>query len=153
MKCENCGLENREGALVCERCGMALVATVTTKELQPPQEAVDMDVTSRTIRLHIKGVTEPVIVNPEGKPVVLGRQGGADSGSAFVDLDRYGALDLGVSRRHATLRWELDQLMLIDLGSINYTFLNGRRLRANRPYELRDGDNISLGKLSMSIFF
>ncbi len=152
-ECKNCGFENTAGALVCERCGVALVGSVSTRDLRVPPEVQEVVPADKTIRLHVKGSKEPIVVNPDDKPVVLGRQGGADSASTFVDLERFGALDLGVSRRHAVLQWTDDQLVLTDLGSVNYTYLNGRRLRANRNYEVRDGDHISLGKLSMNIFF
>lgn len=52
--------------------------------------------------------------------------------------------DAKVSRRHAVLRREADgAYVLTDLGSMNGTYLNGRRVLV--PERLRDGDRIQVG--------
>lgn len=51
--------------------------------------------------------------------------------------------DLNVSRRHAELRQEGATYWIVDLGSMNGTLLNGRRVERER---LRDGDRITLGE-------
>ena len=51
--------------------------------------------------------------------------------------------DLNVSRRHAELRQEGTTYWIVDLGSMNGTLLNGRRVERER---LRDGDRITLGE-------
>ena len=49
-----------------------------------------------------------------------------------------------VSRRHATLRTTSSgRLHVIDHGSSNGTFKNDRRIEANIPVELGDGDTVS----------
>jgi adenylate cyclase len=53
--------------------------------------------------------------------------------------------DEKVSRRHAIIHpQEQNQLWLVDLGSSNGTYLNGRRV--TRPLQLRDGDQIEIGQ-------
>ena len=52
-----------------------------------------------------------------------------------------------VSRRHARISLRAGKAVLEDLGSRNGTFLRGRRLQ--RPAEIRDGDVIGLGPVSM----
>jgi hypothetical protein len=51
--------------------------------------------------------------------------------------------DLNVSRRHAELRQEGSAYWIVDLGSMNGTVVNGRRVERE---ELRDGDRITLGE-------
>ncbi len=51
--------------------------------------------------------------------------------------------DLNVSRRHAELRQEGATYWIVDLGSMNGTLVNGRRVERER---LRDGDRITLGE-------
>ena len=51
--------------------------------------------------------------------------------------------DLNVSRRHAELRQEGATYWIVDLGSMNGTLLNGRRVERER---LRNGDRITLGE-------
>lgn len=53
-------------------------------------------------------------------------------------------VDDRVSRRHATIHTQgSHELWLIDLGSRNGTYLNGRRV--SQPTRLRDGDQIQIG--------
>jgi hypothetical protein len=55
-------------------------------------------------------------------------------------------VDPGVSRHHAELRVEDDQVVLVDLGSTNGTFVNGQ---PTRRVVLADGMNITLGRTTM----
>jgi pSer/pThr/pTyr-binding forkhead associated (FHA) protein len=50
--------------------------------------------------------------------------------------------DLNASRRHAEVRREDDAHWIVDLGSMNGTLLNGRRVEKER---LEEGDKITLG--------
>jgi hypothetical protein len=55
-------------------------------------------------------------------------------------------VDPGVSRHHAELRVENDQVVLVDLGSTNGTFVNGQPVRR---VVLSDGTHISLGRTTL----
>jgi pSer/pThr/pTyr-binding forkhead associated (FHA) protein len=55
-------------------------------------------------------------------------------------------VDPGVSRHHAELRVENDQVVLVDLGSTNGTFVNGQPVRR---VALSDGTHISLGRTTL----
>jgi hypothetical protein len=55
-------------------------------------------------------------------------------------------VDPGVSRHHAELRVEDDQVVLVDLGSTNGTFVNGQPARR---VVLTDGTNVTLGRTTM----
>ncbi len=55
-------------------------------------------------------------------------------------------VDPGVSRHHAELRVEHDQVVLVDLGSTNGTFVNGQPVRR---VALSDGTHISLGRTQL----
>ena len=55
-------------------------------------------------------------------------------------------VDPGVSRHHAELRVEHDQVVLVDLGSTNGTFVNGQPVRR---VALSDGTHISLGRTTL----
>jgi pSer/pThr/pTyr-binding forkhead associated (FHA) protein len=82
---------------------------------------------------------------------VLGR---SDAGSPYVpdvDLADYGALESGVSRRHAALVRFRNLVQIVDLGSVNGTFLNGERLQPDQPYSLQAGDVVQLGTLNLSL--
>ena len=69
------------------------------------------------------------------RPVSLGR-----SSSSDIPLS-----DTECSRRHALLNPQAGgEVWVVDLGSTNGTYLNGRRL--SRPTRLADGDRLALGK-------
>lgn len=82
---------------------------------------------------------------------VIGR---SDSRSSFIpdiDLADFKALEKGVSRRHAALVRYQEKLHLIDLASINGTFLNSKRLKPDIPYMLTSGDQLGFGDLLLSL--
>jgi pSer/pThr/pTyr-binding forkhead associated (FHA) protein len=64
-----------------------------------------------------------------GQEVTLGR---TDASSLVVS-------DSGLSRRNTTIFRDGDLVLIVDEGSLNGTFLNGRKL-SGPPEELRDGD-------------
>jgi len=67
-----------------------------------------------------------------------------------VDLTQYGAYDFGVSRLHATIT--VGELITItDMGSINGTHLNGRKIQPNSSHTLVHGDVLTLGKIKIQI--
>ena len=82
---------------------------------------------------------------------VVGR---SDSRSSFVpdiDLADFKALEKGVSRRHAALVRYQEKLHLVDLASINGTFINSKRLKPDIPYMLSSGDQVGFGDLLLSL--
>lgn len=74
----------------------------------------------------------------------------------FVDLDRP-VINIGrdvdndvlidqdaVSRRHACILWAGSKWVLVDMGSTNHSYLNGKQLIPRSFYLLRNGDTIEL---------
>ena len=57
--------------------------------------------------------------------------------------------DATVSRRHASLRWRDGVWMLLDLGSTNGTWVNGRRVTSQTP--VRRGDLVQLGEVQVRL--
>ena len=82
---------------------------------------------------------------------IIGRSDSKSSYVPDIDLAAFQALEKGVSRRHAALVRFKGHLHLLDLGSVNGTFLNGERLASEVPYALSSGDKILLGSLSLLI--
>jgi predicted component of type VI protein secretion system len=83
---------------------------------------------------------------------VLGRSDAKSSYMVDVDLSGLGALDRGVSRRHAALVYYEYKIHLVDLSSVNGSLINGQRLMSETPYILNDGDQVTLGQLVLTIF-
>ncbi len=103
------------------------------------------------IVLTVEGATQPIIL--EGRrEYFLGREA-QEQQNPDVNLGLYGGREKGVSRRHASLRVDRRQLLLMDLGSSNGTQLNGSPLVAHEPVRLENGDEIRLGKLAFKVHF
>ena len=68
-----------------------------------------------------------------------------------IDLTPYQAYASGVSRLHAVVKRESDRTVVMDLGSSNGTYLNGRRLNPHMEEQLKHGDVVALGKLKIQV--
>jgi CheY-like chemotaxis protein len=91
----------------------------------------------------------PLFINNE---LLIGRLDTDYPGtSAVLDLSAFRGAELGVSRKHALIRWQGSNLVLIDQNSDNGTILNDIRLQADIPYRLNDGDTIFFGHLKVQV--
>jgi pSer/pThr/pTyr-binding forkhead associated (FHA) protein len=169
ITCPVCHQTEYEGELFCSRCGARLGLAEdmpvtrgfpTTQPIEtPPSSAVARSAPTHTARPPAPG---QIALSPEGADssiilagkfeYTLGRESQSQS-PPDVDLNPYGAREKGVSRRHATLRVDGKQLLLMDLGSANGTKLNGEPLSAHEPVRLLDGDEIRLCNLSVHVYF
>ena len=82
---------------------------------------------------------------------ILGRSDLASSYLPDIDLSTFDAKQRGISRRHAVLVNYNDTVYVMDLGSMNGTFINGTRLISHEPHALRIGDRLGLADLNMII--
>jgi hypothetical protein len=87
--------------------------------------------------------------------IILGRTDPVEGFYPDLDLTPYGAQTGGVSRRHAAIIQDSDNktLYIEDLGSTNGTRINGFALEARRRYRLRDGDELDLGRVHITLRF
>jgi hypothetical protein len=103
-------------------------------------------------RIELEGIgpgVEPLGLDILGD-AVLGR-GRVGNQPVDLDLDPYGGLEQGVSRRHALLRPTANHLYIIDLGSTNGTMHNGLPLGPGITRSLKHNDSVTLGRLSFNI--
>lgn len=96
------------------------------------------------------GDEHPVDVS---KDVTVGRVPSSDDPPVTIDLEPFDGHDLGVSRQHAMLKRINDNLILVDLGSSNGTFVNGHRAEPGDRYYIMDGDTISFGRITLEVRF
>src|SRR5262245_17222406 len=73
---------------------------------------------------------------------IIGRSDVSSSYRPDIDLVGCNALEKGVSRRHAALVRYQGLIHILDLNSVNGTFLNGERLQPDVPYALNPGDDL-----------
>jgi pSer/pThr/pTyr-binding forkhead associated (FHA) protein len=146
--CQRCGFSNPEGAHFCARCGTALVAEDQTAVLRP----VDTE-----------GLPEAEVSLPTplkaGQAVLVVKRG-PNAGAYYVlDKDVVSAGrhpeseifldDITVSRRHAEFRREADTYCVVDLGSLNGTYVNRQRIE---KVELSNGDEIQIGRFKLVFY-
>lgn len=96
------------------------------------------------ITLALRGTSqESAKLTLEGPRIVLGRGAGSD-----VRIP-----DASVSHRHATIRAERSDYVLVDEGTVNGTWVGGVRLAAGSPRLLRNGDLMRLGRVWIEVRF
>lgn len=92
-----------------------------------------------------------VIDAPITEGYILGRSDTNNTYIPDIDLARFNAHLNGVSRRHAALVKYHDYVCVLDLSSVNGTFLNNERLAADVPYPIKEGDKLRLGNLTLQV--
>lgn len=85
------------------------------------------------------------------KPICLGRLDPPADLDTVVDLEEIGGMEKGVSRCHARITKRNGKLAIEDLGSLNGTFVNARKLAPYIPTKLEDGDYVHLGTLLIQV--
>jgi FHA domain len=161
--CSNCKRQNVTGALFCAECGAQLegVETLTTQSITDEEIAADLGQKgprpeppappiNSWISLHLmdSGKILPLASRNE---FTLGRLSEGQPIMPDIDLTPYQAYASGVSRLHAVVKREADHIVVMDLGSSNGTYLNGRRLNPHAEEDLKHGDVIALGKLKIQV--
>jgi hypothetical protein len=104
------------------------------------------------LRIEVLESTIPLVVDVRGE-MTIGRGDTVTDYTPEIDLTKHDAYRLGLSRRHAILRRKEDFLELTDLGSRNGTHINGDRLDLNETRPVHDGDEITLGNLTLKLIY
>lgn len=159
--CPKCGATLKNDALVCEKCNTLLFdprsSTVHLKidqilqlRRRTERKTGGLSAVGRSVGFQIRGLVERLEFE-EGTEIVLGRVDIANPDFSRFDLTPYGGHERGVSREHALIRYHEGKLTITDLGSANGTMVNMQRLAVGQPVDLKDGDELILGTLSMRI--
>jgi hypothetical protein len=155
LHCPECGFTNAEGANYCQKCGafIGVPAETGRGESASGQTA--------TYRVGETGDFIPVeleeVTGAGGAALVI-RSGGGRVGESFgLDGERLSIGrrpdsdvfldDVTVSRDHALLVRRAGSWFLDDLGSLNGTYVNRRRIESHR---LEDGDELQVGKYKLT---
>ncbi|MCW5838881.1 MAG: FHA domain-containing protein [Anaerolineales bacterium] len=80
---------------------------------------------------------------------IVGRVSSGQSILPDVDLEPYAAYESGVSRLHARIRIQAEEILITDLGSANGTRLNNDKLAPHQPYSIQNKDVLRFGRLSV----
>ncbi len=162
--CPACGAENLPGTLFCTECGIYLPSggPLRTEPLPDEQEGATSRrwVQESTLGVNqLVGITIEVLDSgrrvplalEEGKEIFIGRLDAVHGIFPELDLTNDGGLGHGVSRRHARIHTKNGVCFLEDMDSTNGTYLEDERLTPYLPYELHDGDIITLGTMRLRV--
>ena len=123
-------------------------------EREETSEALEEEGTAPLgLKLTIPDSGRDVEVSLTKEEVSIGRLDPASGSFPDVDLSSYGGMERGVSRRHAKITRRRSKVFIEDLGSINGTFLNRKKLTPYLPEVLKSGDELQLGKLVLRVSF
>lgn len=166
--CPICKMKNELEATVCGHCGAALsdpfldsgykTKTTDMQALTPEmigewslKEAKEIVVPDSGIAFYVDGHSMPAYIDSRGE-FVLGRKSGTTS-EMLLDLAPFGGYSLGLSRRHAAIRWTGDGYEVLDLGSVNGTWLNEQRLAPHTSYPLPSRSHLRLGRMRILVLY
>ena len=145
--CPECGFQNPEAANYCSKCVSLLRVDDPGQETMTlsPEELAD-DPGAALQDLSGTG------------PALVVRSGGGRAGESFLLSDERTLIgrspecdvfldDVTVSRDHALVVKRGGDFYLDDLGSLNGTYVNRRRIESHR---LADGDELQIGKYKLT---
>jgi FHA domain/zinc-ribbon domain len=146
--CPECGFQNPEAANFCSKCGTLLVkddAGEQTVSYTPEELGDDPGAALQDL--------------PGKGPALVVRSGGGRAGESFLLSDERTLIgrspecevfldDVTVSRRHSAIGRNGDAFTIEDLGSLNGTFVNRRRIESTT--ELEDDDELQIGKYRLT---
>lgn len=146
MYCPECGFHQSDAAhTYCEKCGALLPVDATAAATAQTTGPFSMSEAEGHATHGLEG------------PALAIRAGGGISGEVFhlapgqvtIGRDAQSAIfldDVTVSRNHAVLSVG-EPTVLTDLGSLNGTYVNRRRIEGDE--ELIDGDELQIGKFRL----
>lgn len=94
----------------------------------------------------LRGGTQGKEFTLDGEIISIGRWD--PDGGAFPEIDLTNDdIEAKISRKHSRILVKDGTYMLEDMGSLNGTYINrGPRLVPGEPQEIRDGDEVIMGK-------
>lgn len=166
IKCPFCQAVHVANTIFCDECGNYLVEgekpetdPLDTLEIESTEEEPDdleailpaqSGVKPKAVQFKI-GDRELEFRLPLQKPIQFGRVDPSSDTYPEIDLSDNGHASKSVSRRHARIFQQGNDLIIEDLASINGTFINRKRLDPYLPEILHDGDVLYLGKVCVEV--
>lgn len=166
--CPECKKGNKPEAMVCGHCGalledplMDLGASTKTKNVAVvvPEGVKDWSideaaVPNEGIAVYLEGEFKPAHKDSSNE-FVIGRKSGttAKVSEGLFDLSPLGGYGRGVSRRHVVIRRAKQGYEVLDLGSVNGTWLNDKRLVPHKYYPLGSGSHLRLGSMRLLVLY
>jgi hypothetical protein len=166
--CPVCKESNELEAVVCRQCGAELedlfmdpgARTKTTNiPAVVPESIGDWSINKAAVPEHgiavyIEGEFNPAYQDSRDE-LVIGRKAETSSlvSEALLDLAPLGGYARGISRRHAVIQRTEHGYEILDLGSVNGTWLNDERLAPHKNYPLASGSHLRLGSMRLYVLY
>ncbi|MGQ9710859.1 MAG: double zinc ribbon domain-containing protein [Anaerolineae bacterium] len=168
--CPHCGALVEPGSAFCDMCGAPLTAAPVPPPMPtpppgpipaPPSPApapaypppYPPSYTPAGVisgRLIVQGTNAVLPIPPGKSEILIGREDPVSNVFPDIDLTPYGGDEGGVSRRHARIFAQGNQMFVEDLNSTNYTYVNQQKLTPGQPHPLKNGDEVRLGKVRLT---
>ena len=163
--CPVCKNKNDLEAVICGNCGAALDdpfmdpgARTKTTDMQALDQETIRDwtidkaaVPDHGIAVYVEGAAKPAYIDSRTE-FVIGRKAETSS-DVSLDLSALGGYHMGLSRRHAVIRQAGNGYEVLDLGSVNGTWLNDERLVPQKAYPLASGSHLRLGRMRLFVLY
>ncbi len=160
--CPNCHHEEVDGEVFCSNCGCQLVGserqrtqaidgTDVPEEPKKPEEFPSPQAKiGSVLALHIVDAGQ-ILPLTDRKELTIGRISEGQTILPDIDLSAYKAYEKGVSRQHISIKKSDQGFFVTDLGSVNGTQLNGKKVLPGQLVPLANGDILTLGKLKIQV--
>lgn len=139
-QCPECGARIKPADAVCPGCGARIEGPTQSfealNEAAAPIEVAEVEVSDVPALVVLKGPEVGERFYLEQSEVTIGRDPKSD---IFLN-------DVTVSRRHARLRVDGDTVTIVDVGSLNGTYVNDEVVTEAR---LNGGDTVQIGRFQM----
>lgn len=168
--CPHCGAPVEPDSAFCDQCGAPLTAAPVPPPMPtpppgpipappspapepaspPPYSPFYTPAGVISGRLIVQGTNAVLLIPPGKSEILIGREDPVSNVFPDIDLTPYGGDEGGVSRRHARIFAQGNQIFVEDLNSTNYTYVNQQKLTPGQPHPLKNGDEVRLGKVRLT---
>jgi len=163
--CPICKNRNDRTDTICKYCGALLeeyptniVETTEGTSGQPNVSETNLGsfidaalIPKGGIGIYVGGALKPFYLTMD-RELIIGRKPETPT-EAQLDLSDLDAFNMGLSRRHAMLRYTESGYEVIDLASTNGTWLNNERLIPNKPYRFASGSQLRIGRMRLFVMY
>jgi hypothetical protein len=145
--CSRCGTDNTADSNFCRHCGTRLMPPLGEQithdlglggpEHHPSGPAECAGPAGTVLQITSDGDRQGEIIGLAGEVLTIGRTPESD---LFLD-------DITVSRHHARIVSDSGTFFIVDLDSLNGTYVNRKRIER---HQLFDGDELQIGKFRLA---
>ena len=162
IECPNCHHKNRTLEIFCYSCGQIL-QNLDHLDTRRFSSAIGDLLTEghfgddSLLVLQAKEETGRFELRPQQymREIIIGRSTKKQKIRPTVDLVTVKAAELGVSRLHLALIYDTKEelIQIRDLGSMNGTYINKKKLHPSERHILRHGDTLHLAQLELQVIY